>query len=136
MTDTEQKLDFRLNAQIGMGRFIMRTNHSYWGGSIGVNRNIERFTNETEDRNSWEGYVGSELNLYDIGDLSLLTNIIVFPGITERERWRADFTFDIKYDLPLDFYIKLGFTVNYDNRPAEGASDLDYIFQTGLGWEW
>jgi hypothetical protein len=136
LTNTEQKLDFRLNAQIGMGRYIIRTNSSYWGASIGVNRNLERFSNETEDRNSWEGYMGTELNLYDIGDLSLLTNIVVYPGITEHGRWRSDFTFDIKYDLPLDFYIKLGFTFNYDNRPAEGADELDYVFQTGLGWEW
>ena len=136
LTNTEQKLDFRLNAQIGMGRYIIRTNYSYWGASIGVNRNIERFSNETEDRNSWEGYMGTELNLYDIGDLSLLTNIVVYPGITEQGRWRSDFTFDIKYDLPLDFYIKAGFTVNYDNQPAEGADELDYVFQTGIGWEW
>jgi hypothetical protein len=26
-------------------------------------------------------------------------------------------------DLPLDFYIGLGYTLNYDNRPFEGASE-------------
>ena len=125
-----------MTAQLGLGRFIIRTNSSYWGAKLGANRNIERYSNETEDRNSWEGYLGSELNLYDIGDFSLLTILMVYPGITEKGRWRGDFNLDTKYDLPYDFYIKIGLTFNYDNRPAEGASETDYIIQTGLGWEW
>ena len=43
---------------------------------------------------------------------------------------------DFKYELPLDFFIKVGLSLNYDNRPADGASEIDYVFQTGFGWEW
>jgi hypothetical protein len=135
-SNTEQKLDLRMNAQLGLGRFIIRTNSAYWGVNLGLNRNVERYTSETADRNSWEGYVGTELNLYDIGDLNLLTSLMAYPGITAKERFRSDFTLDTKYDLPYSFYIKIGLTINYDNRPAEGASETDYIFQTGFGWEW
>jgi hypothetical protein len=136
LTNTEQRLDLRMNVQIGMGKFIIRTNSSYWGAKLGVNRNVERYSNETPDRESWEAYVGSELDLYNIGDLNLLTSLMIYPGITARERYRSDFVFDLKYDLPYDFYIKLGLSANYDNRPAEDASELDYVFQTGFGWEW
>ena len=135
-SNTEQKLDLRVNAQLGFGRFIVRTNSAYWGVNLGFNRNVERYTSETADRDSWEGYLGTELNLYDIGDFSLLTSFKAYPGITAKERFRADYTLDTKYDLPLDFYIKIGLTINYDNRPAEGASETDYVFQTGFGWEW
>ena len=31
------------------------------------------------DKNSFEGYFGSELNLYDIGDLSILTKAVAYP---------------------------------------------------------
>jgi len=136
LSNTDQKLDLRMNAQLGLGRFLIRTNSSYWGVNLGANRNVERYSGETENRNTWEGYLGSELNLYDIGDFKLLTNIMVYPGITEKGRWRSDFNLDTKYDLPYDFYIKISLTINYDNRPAEGASETDYIVQTGLGWEW
>ena len=136
LTDTEQKLDLRANAQIGLGKFFVRTNRSYLGGKIGLNRNIESFTNETEDRLTWEGYFGGEVNLYDIGDLNLLTILMVYPGITALGRWRSDFNLDIKYDLPLDFYIRLGGTLNFDNRPAEGANQATYVLETGFGWEW
>ena len=136
LSNTEQKLDGRMNAQVGLGRFLVRTNQSYWGAKFGLNRNVERYSNETEDRDSWEGYLGTELNLYDIGDFNLLSILMFYPGITVRERWRTDFNLDIKYDLPLDFYIKVGGSLNYDNRPAEGAGKTDYVLQTGFGWEW
>jgi hypothetical protein len=55
--------------------------------------------------------------------------------MTESGRWRIDYSFDTKYDLPLDFYIKVGFTLNYDNQPVAGASKTDYVFQTTFGWE-
>ena len=135
-SNTEQKLILRMNLQLGMGRFLLRTNQYYWGAKLGVNRNVEDYSGESPDRSSWEGYIGMELNLYDIGDLNLLTNITAYPGITEKKRIRTDINTDIKYDLPYDFYIKIGLTVNYDNRPAEGASKTDYVFQTGFGWEW
>jgi hypothetical protein len=70
-----------------------------------------------------------------MGDLNLLTNISAFPSLTEKDRIRLDWKFDIKYDLPLDFYIGLGTTVNYDNSPAVGTSEVDYIFQTVAGWK-
>jgi hypothetical protein len=134
--NTEQRLNLRLNAQLGFGRFFIRTNSAYWGVNLGVNRNVEQYSSETEDRNSWEGYIGTELNLYDIGDLSLLTSLKAYPGITKKERLRVDFTGDTKYDLPYGLYIKIGLTFNYDNIPAEEASETDYIFHTGFGWEW
>ena len=40
------------------------------------------------------------------------------------------------YDLPVDFYIKVGFTLNYDNQPADDASEVDCLFQAGIGWKW
>ena len=35
-----------------------------------------------------------------------------------------------------DFYIKLSYSLNYDNQPTEGSTDTDYVFQTGFGWKW
>jgi hypothetical protein len=42
----------------------------------------------------------------------------------------------MKYDLPLDFYVKTGITLNYDNQPTVGASDSDYYWKLAFGWEW
>jgi hypothetical protein len=135
LSNTEQRIDLRVNTQMGMGRYFIRTNSAYWGFKIGANRNVESYSNETPEAQTWEGYVGSELNLYDLGDLNLVLSITVYPGITEQGRFRSDSNIDFKYALPLDFFVKMGASVNTDNRPAEDASNIDYVFNTSFGWE-
>lgn len=137
LSNTEQDLDLRTTGKIGMGKYVIHTNKAYWGFSVGANYNNENYiTTTTSDRKSWEGFMGTELNFFNVGDLSLLTSLIAYPSFTESGRWRSDFKFDMKYDLPLDFYIKLGYTLNFDNQPAAGASKTDYVLNTGFGWEW
>jgi len=136
LTSTEQKLDLRASTRIAFGRLLIWSTSTYWGIKVGVNRNNERYSDETTDRDSWEAFLGTELNLYDLEDIDLSASVDTFPGLTETKRFRADFNLDAKFDLPLDFYIAIGFVVNYDNMPAEGATDLDYVLKSGLGWEW
>ena len=139
LSNTEQKLNLRTTWKIGMGKYVVHTNEAYWGFILGTNYNNENFSDEiTETRRSWEGFLGSELNMFNIGDLDLLTGIFVYPSFTEKGRWRIDYNIDTKYEMWFDddFYIKLSFNLNFDNQPAEGASETDYVFHTGFGWEW
>jgi len=78
---------------------------------------------------------GIELNLFDFEDFSLQANLSLYPNITDKGRIRSDFKVDLSYDLPYDFYIKLGFTHNFDNRSAGDVSKIDYNFSTTFGWE-
>lgn len=136
LANTEQNIKLRTVTRLGIGKFIKRTNSMYWGFQAGTSYNNESFTEgDVTSQNSLEGFIASELNLYDIGDLSLLTRVVAYPGITESGRLRLDGLFDLQYDLPLDFFIKLGFTVNYDNKSIQTTNELDYIFQTSFGWE-
>lgn len=140
LSNTQQALDLRTNARLGVGKFFVHTNQWYWGAGVGAAANIENFSQAADstatDRQSWEGYIGTELNLFDIGDLNLFSSAIAYPSFTESGRFRLDFRFDAKYDLPLDFYLRAGVTVNYDNQPAIAGRETDYIFTTGFGWEW
>lgn len=138
LSNTEQQLDLRTSWRLGMGKFVIHTNRSYWGFSLGTNNNNEKYVDETSSQNSWEGFLGTELNLFNIGDLSLYTKFMAFPSFTESGRWRADFNFDAKYEMPFDddFYIKLSTSFNYDNKPPDNGSEIDYVFHTGFGWEW
>jgi hypothetical protein len=135
LSNTEQKLSLRSMGKLGAGNFIIHTNVSYWGLLGGLSFNNEKYSTETTNSQSLEGFAGTELNLYDIGDLNLLVSLTAYPNLTEWGRWRTDFNFETKYDLPLDFYIKIGFSLNYDNRPVEGAVATDYVLNTGFGWE-
>ena len=134
-TNNEQQIKLRSTAKVGIGNYLINNNKVYWGFSAGANFNKEDYSStENNDRQSWEGFAGTELSFFNAGDLSLLTRFVVYPGFTEKGRIRADFKTDIKYDLPLDFYIKVGFTWNFDNQPASGSSEYDYVLQTGIGW--
>ena len=158
LSNTEQSLDLRVTGKLGVGHYIKHTNTSYWNVSTGVAYNSETFSPIIYDsidnpdsgteitppgRSSMEAFIGTELNLYDIGDLNLLTNLVVYPTVisdsnVKSGRVRTDFRFDAKYDdvFIKDFYVRAGFTLNYDNRPAEEGKEVDYIFTTGFGWEW
>ena len=136
LANTEQRIDIRANTQVGIGNYIYSTNRAYWGVKLGVNNNLEKFENESDSRNSWEGIVGTELNIYDVGDLDLRLIFTGFSSFTDSGRYRADATFDVKYDLPLDFFIRTGISFNYDNQPALDASSSDYVIRSGIGWEW
>jgi hypothetical protein len=134
LSNTEQLIRLRTGNKVGLGKYVIHTNKTYFGFQAGVNFNNETYFDDSPYRRSGEAFIGSELNLYDIGDLNLLTQVVTYPSFTEKGRFRTDFKFDLKYDFPKDIYVKLGATLNYDNTPIEGATKLDYIFQTTLGW--
>jgi Protein of unknown function, DUF481 len=135
LSNTEQALKLRTTGKLGFGKFFVQTNRAYWGAGGGLSFNNESFFNETEARNSLELYLATEAKLFDIGDFNFYGNWSVYKSLTESGRWRSDLTTDAKYDLPLDFYLKLNFTVNYDNRPAIVGNDFDYIFGFSFGWK-
>lgn len=135
LQNDEQQLNLRSVFSGGIGKYIFRTNKMYCGVVGGLAYNIEDFVPvDQEDRYSTEGMFRAELNLFNVKDFSLLTTLTVYPSITEKDRIRTDFNIDLKYDLPLDFYIGVGYRINYDNQPIEDASDTDYVFQTSIGW--
>lgn len=135
LKNTEQDIDLRVVSKAGFGKYIIHSNKKYWGIASGLSFNHERFTETPEPNKSLELFLGSDLNLYDIGDFSIQSKVTFFPSLTESKRIRTDFSVDTKYDLPLDFFIKLSFVYNYDNKPKPGASKDDYVFQTTFGWK-
>lgn len=135
LANTEQALQSRISPTLGGGRFLTRNNQFYWGVLGGLTMNIEQFTNETEDRQSAEMFVGTAANFFDFGDMNLLANVVVYPSITEKGRVRTDAKLSMKYDFFDDFYIKFNTTYNYDNQPAISGNESDYVFGVSFGWE-
>jgi len=135
LSNTEQALDLRTTGKAGAGKYLVHTNKKYFGLGGGLSFNSEKFTNGTPSRKSLEGYAGFELNFFDLENLDLLSDLYVYPSFTESGRWRSEFSLDLKYDLPLDFYIKLGGSVDFDNRPAVVGNQFDYVTSFSIGWD-
>ena len=136
LSNDEQLLQLRSTLQAGAGYYFIRNNTMFFSANGGLAYSTENFTNDTPDRNSTEGYVALGFTKYAIGDLSVGTTAALYPSFSQSGRYRVDFNFDMKYDLPLDFYIRLGLSYNYDNQPVGDAADSDYDFTTSFGWEW
>lgn len=136
LQSSEQKLNIRAITKGGAGHYIFKTNQMNLGAAVGVAWNYEDYNDPSiSDRNSAEAFVALEYKIFKLGDLDLITRAVAYPSLTEKKRFRTDFNFNLEYEFEFDLFINLGFTLNYDNQPVEGASGNDYIFQTTIGWE-
>lgn len=139
LKSSEQQLDIRAVSKGGIGKLFVNNQRMYLLASTGVAWNYEKYANpdltDRDSPNSAEGYLGLEYKIFDLGDLKLTTSLYGYPSFTESGRFRSDFLFDISYDLPLDLFVGIGFTLNYDNKPAIGSGPTDYVLQTSIGWE-
>lgn len=136
LANEEQQLDLRTALKGYLGKYLIHSNRIYLTCVGGLGWNNENFSDEENTkRNSLEAVLGSQFNAFDLGDFKLFASIFAYPSLTESNRIRADFKTDLKYDLPKDFFISLGYTLNFDSQPVEDAAREDYIFQATLGWE-
>ena len=135
LSNTEQALDARISPSIGIGKFLISTNKLYLGLSLGYSYNIEDYVDTSLNKTSSEIFISTEFNMFDYEDIDLKSGIKLYPSLSEKGRFRTDFDITLKYDLPYDFYIKMGFTLNFDNQPAIEGNDFDYIFNSGFGWK-
>ena len=136
LSNDEINLVNRINNRAGLGKNWFQTNAWYFSSTVGIANNQEEFSgSDASTLNSWEAYFSLELNLFDTGDLNMYANFTGFPSLSDQGRFRYDAKLDVKYDLPYDFFVKLGTSLNFDNRPSGGADELDYLFQTSFGWE-
>ena len=134
-SNTEQQLNLRSTYNLSVGHYFIRTNKVYFNSSIGIAYNFENYVEGIQNVESFEGSVKVEYNMFDMGDLNMFTNITAYPSFTEKGRFRLVSNLTAKYDLPRDFYIKGSYDYNYDNKPVEGATESDYVFTFGIGWE-
>ncbi|NPD44405.1 MULTISPECIES: DUF481 domain-containing protein [unclassified Lentimicrobium] len=137
-SNTEQQLDLRSTYNLSIGQYLIHTNKVYFNYSFGIAYTLENFVDNPDnpaDLNSIEGTLKLEYNMFDMGDLSMFTNITVYPSFSERGRVRMISKVSAKYELPRDFYIRGTFDYNIDNKPISDATPEDYVYTVGLGWE-
>ncbi|WP_066224381.1 DUF481 domain-containing protein [Formosa haliotis] len=136
LSNDEQLLKLRTSTQGGIGKYFVHSNRVYFATGTGLAWTNENYIDPTlSTQNSLEAFLSLELNMFDYDDISLYSKFVVYPSLTQKDRVRTDLNINVKYDLPLDFFIQLGLTHNFDSQPAEGAARTDYVFQTTFGWE-
>lgn len=135
LTNTEQSIELRNTYTPSIGNYLVRDNRLYFSLSGGINYNRERFSDDTPNKTSTEGYFRAELKVIDIENLSLGSTLEYLPSLSKENRNRVNFLADLKYDFPLDLFIKFSYTLNFDSNPPNDGPRDDYVLQTTLGWE-
>lgn len=138
LNNSEQQLDLRTTSKLGVGYFFIRTNALYLVGGAGLANANEDYGGENpQTYNSFEGLAVIEFEAFDIGDFSLHTRVSLFPSLNSTGRIRLDRDVSLKWDLPLDFYIKASYQHNFDSQPPQpNVSKTDFVLQASFGWEW
>jgi len=131
----EQEIELRTTGGIGIGNYLVANNtvEAYIAGGIAFNN--ERFTQESSEAIlSYEGLVAVGFNLFGWDDFSVNTTGTGFPSITDVGRYRVTGNFVLVWDLPHDFDLTLGYTLNYDNKPPNNGETADYVVSLTFGW--
>ncbi len=136
LSNTEQLIKLRNGMSTGFGYSYVNTNRMNGYLALGATWNNETFTNDTVNRNSIEGYIGFRYEIFNLGDLNIETYVNTMPSFTDLGRVRVDLKAYVRYKFPFDMYLGASFTMNYDNRPTQDASPIDYVLQTSIGWSW
>lgn len=135
LSNTQQLIKLRANTLVGVGKYLIHTNHSYWNLQAGINNNDEDFMGDLPSNQTLEAIIGTDINFYDVGVFSLSGSLIGYKSFSEKGRYRSDAGISVTYNFIEDFFLKVGVSMNYDNMPTVGASDFDYVVQSTLGWK-
>ena len=134
LSSTELGIRNRISPGLGAGRTLITTEKLYWMAGVGINYNIEKYFDPTQDKESVEAKIATQFEMFNFSNINVFTSATGYPSLSEKGRFRLDYKLTFKYDLPYDFYIKTDFTLNYDNQPPNNASSSDYVLSTGFGW--
>lgn len=130
-----QALDYRLSAGGGFGRAFLDEKSLSLQGYAGLQVVNEHSQNE-ERNNSIEGVLAGRFSTWQFQtpELSLDTDLALYPGLTEWGRWRADADLSLNWEIVKDLYWDISAWWSYDNDSSEDGSD--YGITTGLGWKY
>ncbi len=136
LTSEVLDLDLRTTTSLAIAHYLIRNNQANLFMFAGVTFNNEVFDrSESSSQRSMEALLGGQAEIFGLDHFSLLSQVYVFPSVTESKRIRINSNLDLNWDLTKRIDLKLGFTLNYDQRPPENAENLDYVFSLTLGWE-
>ena len=136
LNSDEQALDLRTTIGGGGGSYLLRSSSQYLALGGGLAWNNERYTDPlVPTKNSAEAYLGSEFMTERMKFADLLTRLTYYPSLTISGRYRLNYNFNLDFNLPGDWYFRIGLFESYDSKPPSGLSKNDYGWSNGFGFK-
>ena len=136
LNSEEQGLDLRTTIGGGGGRYLVRSSSQYLALGAGLAWTNENYTDPAlPTKDSAEAYFGSEFMTEKLKITDFITRFTYYPSLTISDRYRLAYRFDFDFNLPGDWYFRVGFFDNYDSQPPEGFSANDYGWSNAFGFK-
>jgi putative salt-induced outer membrane protein YdiY len=136
LNSDEQSLDLRTTIGGGGGRYLLRSPSQYLAVGGGLAWTREDYTDPAiETQDSAEAYIGTEFMTEKLRITDLVTRLNYYPSLTIDDRYRINYTFDLDFNLPGDWYIRVSLFENYDSQPPAGLSKNDWGWSNAFGFK-
>ncbi len=134
MNSDEQRLDLRTTIGGGGGRYLLRSSSQHLAVGGGLAWTNEDYTDPAiPTKDSAEAYVGTEFMTEKLKVTDLVTRFTYYPSLTIDDRYRINYRFDLDFNLPGDWYFRIGIFENFDSQPPPGLSRNDYGWSNSFG---
>ena len=136
LNSDEQSLDLRTTIGAGGGRYLLRSASQYLAVGGGLAWTREDYKDPAiATKDSAEAYIGTEFMTEKLKVTDLVTRLNYYPSLTIDDRYRINYTFDLDFNLPGDWYLRFSLFENYDSQPPAGLSNNDYGLSTSFGFK-
>jgi putative salt-induced outer membrane protein YdiY len=136
LNSEEQGLDLRTSIGGGGGRYLMRASSQHLAVGGGLAWTNENYTDPTlPTKDSADAYLSTEFMTERLKITDFITRFTYYPSLTIDDRYRLAYRFDFDFNLPGDWYLRIGFFDNYDNTPPAGFSKNDYGWSNSFGFK-
>ena len=136
LNSEEQGLDLRTTIGGGGGRYLTRSASQYLAVGGGLAWTNEQYIDVTlPSENSAEAYLSTEFMTEKVKITDFITRFTYYPSLTISDRYRLTYRFDLDFNLPGDWYFRIGFFDNYDSKPPQGFSRNDYGWSNSFGFK-
>ena len=136
LNSDEQSLDLRTTIGLGGGRYLLRSPSQDPGGRrrAGLDpRELHRPRDRDQGLHRGLPRHGVHDREAEIADL--VTRFTYYPSLTIDDRYRINYTFDLDFNLPGDWYIRTSLFENYDSQPPAGLSKNDWGWSNAFGFK-
>jgi hypothetical protein len=135
--NSEQELALRTTLGGALGHNFRMTNNSLIAAYGGIDWNQESYYDQsatTQEGNSAEAILGSQLNFFKFKTTNFFVDARVFPSLTDLGRVRFDLNTSVKLKIAKDLYWNLSYYLTVDSRPPQDLPQTDYGSTSSLGW--
>jgi hypothetical protein len=137
LSSSEQQLNLRSTLGAGVAKRLIFTNRSDLSVIGGLGYTIEQDqagTTSNAHSNELDSAFALQFSTFRFDSTTFDTAVWVYPSLVVPGRVRMTLNQDIYYKFLGDFYVRLSFYDNYDNRPVIGAPSNNLGASTTIGW--